>query len=712
MNYYHFILCLFTLLSLSSISQAAQFNTGFEFDDTSSPFFTLTDNDASVTFKGGKTNSIGDFSLYHSGANAWMVAPGSTGNIDFNPPVQALTVFFRTQSGNSSSTLELLDIDGQTLAHFSGTSGNWTEINVDTATLNKPIARIILHNQAEQGYAALDDLSATTLLSTAALQTTTGQRLDDPIPAVIPKGSIRLRLKKISDELTAPNWAIAAPGDLEHLYVSDQDGKLWRINLTNGNKAVFLDLSHLLVPLGAFGSNTFDERGFLGFAFHPQYTENGLLYTYTSEPAGEKSDFSTIPADATANHRTVIREWRLNQAEVNQNPATVEEIRILMTVDQPQFNHNAGALNFGPDGMLYIALGDGGGADDRDGQDFAGGPIIGHGIDGNGQNTSNPLGSLLRIDPAGNNSSNGQYGIPDDNPFIDSETILHEIYAYGFRNPFRFSFDTVTGLLLLSDVGQNDIEEVNVVQAGGNYGWRLKEGSFRFDPNDNDAGFVTDEPVSGDLIDPLVQYDHDEGTAIIGGFIYRGKAIPALQQTYLFGDVARTGNADGRLFYTDGIKIMELDLTERDQPGFWVLGFGQDAEGELYVLGNATGIPFETTGIVYKLVPNASFDSVFLDIPAVDVQLEADSSDVFRARLQVIQGSQPLRFELVQAEKLTSNFLGDNATFDQSSGELKLPFVDVIQPNNAISTFAAELELVPDLPVLTFELRQATLLIP
>lgn len=701
MKLHHSIPSLLLLLSTSFAPQAATITTSFEFNNTSG-FFTLTDNDASATFSGGEAKSVGIFSLYHSGANAWMIAPGATGNIDFNPPAQELTVFFRTQSGNNSSTLELLDSDGQILGSFPGTSASWAEINASVATLGKPVATIILRNQSANGYAVLDDLSV------IAAESSTGQRFDNPIPASIQRGSVRLRLKQIANELTAPNWAISAPGDSKHLYVGDQNGKLWRIALTDGNKEVFLDLSNLLVSLGAFGSGTFDERGFLGFAFHPQYADNGLLYTYTSEPAGEPSDFSTIPPDSSANHRTVIREWRLNPTGSGQ--AAVEAVRVLLTVDQSQFNHNAGALNFGPDGMLYIALGDGGGADDRDGQDFIGSPMIGHGTHGNGQNTANPLGSLLRIDPAGNNSNNGQYGIPGDNPFAGSETALNEIYAFGFRNPFRFSFDAATGLLVLADVGQNDIEEVNVIQAGGNYGWSLKEGSFRFDPNANDAGFVTDGTVSGNLIDPLVQYDHDEGTAIIGGFIYHGNAIPALQQTYVFGDVARTGNGDGRLFYTDGPQILELDLTERDQPDFWVLGFGQDAEGELYVLGNITGVPFETTGAVYKLVPNAGFDSTFLDIPAVDIMTDDEISDTYRVRLQLVQGSDPLRFELIHAEKLTENFRGDNAAFNQTAGELSLPFVDITGTDNNVSTYAAELQLIPDLPVLTFELKQTVLI--
>lgn len=144
-------------------------------------------------------------------------------------------------------------------------------------------------------------------------------------------------------------------------------------------------------------------------------------------------------------------------------------------------------------------------------------------------------------------------------------------------------------------------------------------------------------------------------------------------------------------------------------PGFWVLGFGQNAEGELYVLGNTTGTPFETTGTVYKLILNARFDTAFLEIPAVDVQIDNDFSGVYRARLQLVTGSDPLRFELIQAEKLSENFRGDNASFNKTTGELNLPFIDITSTNNNVSTYAAELQLIPGLPVLTFELKQALL---
>lgn len=699
-NYYYIIFLLVFLVPARS-TYADEINTSFEFNNTSG-LFTLTGDTATATFSDGEAKSIGNFSLYHTGISAWMVDPGVTGTITLNPPAQTFSAFLRTQNGNNASILDVLDSDGAVLMSVPGTSSAWTAVNADAAVLGQPIASVALRNQAEQGYAVLDDLSILTS------DTPVEQRLDNPILAPIEKGMLRLRLKQIADGLTAPNWGTALPGDTQHLYVSDQDGRLWRIRLSDGTKAVFLNLADRLVPLGAFGEGSFDERGLLGFAFHPQFVENGLLYTYTSEPADSASDFSTIPEGANANHRSVIREWEINAASLDQSPVTVIEERILLTVDQPQFNHNAGALNFGSDGMLYIALGDGGGADDRDGQTFAGEVIIGHGEGGNAQNTTNPLGSLLRINPTGNNSTNGQYGIPADNPFVGTDGVLDEIYAYGFRNPFRFSFDSGSDALILADVGQNDIEEINLVQAGGNYGWRIKEGTFRFEHNGNAPGFVTDGIVTANLIDPVVQYDHDEGTAIIGGFVYRGNAIAALQQTYVFGDVARTGNGDGRLFYTTGAGISQLDLTLRDEPGFWVLGFGQGADGEIYVLGNTSGIPFGTDGAVYKLVANAEFSGGILDVPAVDVLSAGADTEVYHARLQVVEGGESLRLTVIDAEKLSDNFRGDNAEFDSQTSVLKLPFVNVVQADNSIATFSAEFELVTGQSSLTFELKQAT----
>ncbi|HEY3241807.1 MAG TPA: PQQ-dependent sugar dehydrogenase, partial [Phycisphaerae bacterium] len=337
----------------------------------------------------------------------------------------------------------------------------------------------------------------------------------------------------------------------------------------------------------------------------PDYAKNGFLYTFTSEPVNGPADFSTMPPGTIPNCQSVVAEWHVPNP---QNPASVVDpnsVRVLLRIDKPQFNHNGGCLNFGPDEMLYISIGDGGGADDQDGTPFIGGPTVGHGPNGNGQNTQVALGKLFRIDPRGSNSANGQYGVPDDNPFVGQPDFLPEIYAYGFRNPWRFSFDRLTGALYVGDVGQNAIEEVDIVVPGGNYGWRIKEGSFLFDPNGPAPGFVTaNSPgVPAGLIDPIAEYDHDEGLSVIGGFVYRGAAIPWLHGRYVFGDFARTFNNDGRLFFLQGANhhIFEFHLAGQAPLGLSVLGTGQDAAGELYVLANSTGVPFGTSGVVLRI---------------------------------------------------------------------------------------------------------------
>ena len=444
---------------------------------------------------------------------------------------------------------------------------------------------------------------------------------DDDLARPIITGGPPVQLQPVADGMTAPNWGTVAPGDPGRLYVSDQDGILWAVDLATGNTSVFLDLSSRLVALGAFGPGTFDERGFLGVAFHPDYASNGLLYTYTSEPASGPADFSTMPVGTMPNHQSVVLEWRVPEPgnpDSVVDPATARE---LFRIDEPQFNHNAGGLNFGPDGMLYISLGDGGNRDDEG---------IGHVPGGNGQEPGNVLGSILRIDPLGTSSANGAYGTPADNPFAGDPDAADEVFAFGFRNPFRFSFDRAAGDLYVGDVGQGSLEEVDVVVGGGNYGWRLKEGSFCFEPNGAGPGFAFEAdpcpgvPAGAELVDPVAEYntssslEDNEGRAVVGGFVYRGSAIPALVGRYVFGDYTRiteTGvNNDGRLFAlvkkdivgpkrTKTSRIFELSLADRDRVGLAVLGFGQDASGELYLLGNETGVPFGDTGVVLKIVP-------------------------------------------------------------------------------------------------------------
>lgn len=425
--------------------------------------------------------------------------------------------------------------------------------------------------------------------------------IEDPISKPVKSGprSREIRLETVATGLTAPNWGTSVPDCASlsgRLVVADQDGILWAVNLVTGEKSVLLDVSDRLVSLGVGGPGTFDERGFLGVAFHPEFGENGLLYTYTSEPVDGDADFSTMPEGESANHQSVVSEWRIPapcDSSSVVDPATRRE---MLRIDEPQFNHDAGCLVFGPDERLYISLGDGGGADDQG---------VGHVPGGNGQDPSNILGTILRIDPDGSDSANGQYGIPTDNPFVGDSASVDEIFAYGFRNPFRFSFDDRTGEMYIADVGQNDIEEIDVGVAGGNYGWRVKEGSFCFDANGDDPGFVFDcksRDTPNGLIDPIAEYDHDEGIAVVGGFVYRGDQIPSLRGRYVFGDFIHPGSGSGRLFYLKkNNRIRELPLADRDTLGLSLLGFGQDASGELYVLANETGTPFGETGVILRM---------------------------------------------------------------------------------------------------------------
>ncbi|MEL7156065.1 MAG: PQQ-dependent sugar dehydrogenase [Actinomycetota bacterium] len=429
----------------------------------------------------------------------------------------------------------------------------------------------------------------------------------DPIPEKIPVSDAEFDVELVADGFTTPVLGINAPGNNRHLYVVDQIGTITAVDLRggSGDSFTFLDVgpggADLLVPLGAFGPGSFDERGLLGLAFHPDYRRNGLVYTYTSEPleSGD-ADFTTLadgdPRAANASHR-VIREWRVEHPKRRDSVVDPDSSRVLVRIEQPQFNHNGGEIAFGPDGMLYIALGDGGSADDQ-------GP--GHAEGGNGQDLSegNVLGKILRIDAQGDNSANGQYGIPADNPFVGAEG-ADEIFAYGFRNPFRMSFDRDTGALYAADVGQNDIEEVDVVVSGGNYGWPVKEGTFLFDMNGDEPGFTTDNSpgAPAGLLDPVAQYDHDEGVSVTGGFVYRGRRVKDLRDHYVFGDfTASFAGPQGRLFsLDDGGELAEI-LPASGPIGMFVTGFGQDRRGELYVMGQQGFAPVGTTGQVFKLV--------------------------------------------------------------------------------------------------------------
>jgi len=401
-----------------------------------------------------------------------------------------------------------------------------------------------------------------------------------------------VELQTIASGLTAPNDLMSV-GD-GRFFVNQQDGL---IRVVKGNAllpAPFLDLSARLV------SST-GERGLLGLAFHPGYRDPsspgfGKFYTYTSEPVTGPADF-TVQKSSAFDHQSVVAEWQVSAG--NPDVADPASRREVMRVDEPQANHNGGKLAFRPgEPYLYISLGDGGAGNDvGDGHN----PAI-----GNGQDLTTVLGKILRIDPldpslttgsADPPSANGSYRVPASNPFISSGTV-HEIYAYGLRNPFRFSFDASTGRLIAGDVGQNNIEEIDFIEAGKNYGWNRKEGSFLFNPND---GTITPDPAPDPaLTDPVLEYSHEDGTAVIGGFMERGSAVPALSGQYIFGDFVAPNTETGRLFYSDfsGGLTQELRIgdPERDL-GIFLKGFGQGDNGDVYALGDGN-----SGGFVYKIV--------------------------------------------------------------------------------------------------------------
>jgi glucose/arabinose dehydrogenase len=420
---------------------------------------------------------------------------------------------------------------------------------------------------------------------------------DNPIPAVIPHGPARIDLRPVVTGLVSPVLLIAAPDGSKRLFIVEQKGQIVIVKNGARKPEPFLDLSSRMVTLNP----NYDERGLLGLAFDPGFADPGSagyrrIFTYSSEPTNGPADFPD-PYSTALNHQGVVASWRVSAADPDVvDPASRVEI---LRVDEPQSNHNGGTITFGPDGNLYIGLGDGGGANDNNANGHN--PTI-----GNGQDLTIALGKLLRIDVNGTNSTNGKYGIPPTNPFAESGG-LREIYASGFRNPYRFSFDGTD--LWVADVGQNKVEELDRVEVGKNYGWRYKEGRFKF----NTDGTISDDltGLPDGLVDPVLEYDHDEGASITGGFVYRGSAIPELVGKYVFGDFSRGFSAPGgRLFYADLVtrEIREFILGNNDQAlGLYVKGFGLDADGEIYVLGTTVLGPQGTSGIVLKIVPPALY---------------------------------------------------------------------------------------------------------
>jgi glucose/arabinose dehydrogenase/plastocyanin len=446
----------------------------------------------------------------------------------------------------------------------------------------------------------------------------------------ITNGDIAILLQVVATNMAAPDYAISPPGDKSRLFVVEQNGLLRVIQNGALLPAPALDISNRVIPPLA-PNNPNDERGFLGLAFHPGYTNPAspgyrTLYTYNSEmiPALTSPTYP-VPTTATNNYKNVVNEWKISTT--NASVVDPNSRREVISFGKNAGNHNGGTITFGPDGYAYLALGDGGDANDVGASHISPG--------GNAQNLSTPLGKFLRfdpIDPALTPSSpdpisaNGQYRIPTNNPFQNPGQVP-EIYCYGMRNPYRFAFDRLTGELIHSDVGQNNVEEIDRIIRGGNYGWPIKEGTFLFNMTNGPsgaAGTIGSPPGNNSpgspagLIDPIsgtegtLEYDHNEGISITGGFVYRGAAIPELYGKYIFGDLAlKTApvRADGRIFYADlqkglmkAFPLFQFGGSAVLPNGLTVHGFGQDDDGELYALVTNTSAN-GTGGVVYKLAP-------------------------------------------------------------------------------------------------------------
>ncbi len=432
---------------------------------------------------------------------------------------------------------------------------------------------------------ATDNLGAVTL---SEITTNTGITvpIPNPIAERVPKGEFTVELQTVAEGMAAP-LGIAVPDDASgRMFVHDQDGRVWVVTGSGRSSTPLLNVRDRLVQLGAY-----DERGLLGLAVHPDFANQPLVYTYTSEPMAGTADFESGLGSGN-NHQSVIAEWRISAG--NSNAVDMASRREVLRIDQPQSNHNGGAMHFGPDGMLYVVLGDGGQANDV---------AAGHVPGGNAQDINRIWGKMLRLDVDARTSANGQYGVPQDNPFVGTDGI-DEVWAYGLRNPFSFNFERGSTNLYLADVGQNKVEEVNLITKGGNYGWNVREAAFWFDG----AGSIVTapvRPVPPDLIDPIAQYDHDDGLAIICGFVYHGTAMPAFQGRFVFGDWGSFAAPSGRLFYLDEANnVKELRIGGNDRPlGMWLRGYGQDANGEVYVLCSRQLGPTGNTGRMLKLVP-------------------------------------------------------------------------------------------------------------
>ncbi len=352
--------------------------------------------------------------------------------------------------------------------------------------------------------------------------------------------SLAIKLTLVVSGFTKPLFLTHAGDGSSRLFVVEQAGRILVVKQSQVTPTPFLDIVSIV------GSDA-NEQGLLSVAFHPNYANNGFFFV----------DYTNKQGD------TVIARYSVSD---NPDVADPNSAKILLTIDQPYGNHNGGQLAFSPDDYLYIGMGDGGAAGDPH---------------NNGQSLNTLLGKILRIDV-----DNGDpYGIPPDNPFATNGQGSPEIWSYGWRNPWRFSFDRANGDMYIGDVGQNQYEEVNVELAGApggqNYGWRLMESLHCFDPS-------TCDPVSLGVVLPIAEYDHGQGCSVTGGYVYRGSQFPALTGVYFYGDYC-SGLIWGLRREADG----SWSTAQLLSTGQTISSFGQDEAGEVYLVQHSTGEVFQ-----------------------------------------------------------------------------------------------------------------------
>lgn len=429
------------------------------------------------------------------------------------------------------------------------------------------------------------------------------ESLQDPIPSGITMSDLVVEMALVTQmpatskekPLTRITKFFSRP-DTKEFFVLDLRGRLYR--LEKGRAEIYLDIAE---HMPAFINKPGHATGFGSFAFHPEFAENGLLYTTHTEAAGSaKADFF-YEDSLGVKLQWVLSEWRTDQPEGFPFKGKSRELfRVNMVgqshgVQEITFNPLAGARDEDY-GLLYIGIGDGGSAE--------------RGILHINRGPENIWSSIIRIDPAGRNSANGKYGIPENNPFVKSRNpkALGEVYAYGFRNPHRITW-TKSGMMLSSNIGQHNIEELNLILPGHNYGWPTREGSFVINLRESTRRlYPLPEGAEGEMDYPVAEYDHDEGNAIIGGYEYWGSTIPELEGKYLFGDMV-----NGRLFYVDVADIQRGKQAQMKE--FQVslngkrtsfkslcdderlsLRFGRDHLGEIYISTMPDGKVYRLTG--------------------------------------------------------------------------------------------------------------------